>query len=360
MEKQKQHNGVISFWKFAFAIMICILHGNVFRLNGEHLIFNGGSIGVEFFFIVSGYLLGHSIHKRKEEDNLAKDTWKFILNKFKKLFPYVLIAFVLIAGLDILTKERSIFSLVTSIWDLFLLRMSGIATNRINAVAWYISAMLIAMLIIYPLGRKYKKNYTCLIAPIIVILLGGFMSHEFGGLRGPMTWLGLCYKGLLRAFLELNVGIIAYEIVEKIKEINFKKWVSVLLGIVETLCFTSIFVLAQILNKSTKLDYIMLLTMTIGVIIAFSNKAATQNFCNNKFCYFLEKLSLPLYLNQMFGIYFVERLSMFNRFNYYEKLGIYLVLIIVLSILTMKLVDLYNKNKDKIFNFLKNKVVVSN
>lgn len=355
-----KHNGIISFWKFAFAIMICILHGDVFSNNNEYLLFSGGAIGVEFFFVVSGFLLAVSILEKKESGIIYKDTWNFIFNKFKKLFPYVLIAFILIASIDLITKEREITSLVRSIWDLFLLRMSGIATNRINSVAWYISAMFISMLIIYPLGRKYKKNYTCLIAPIIVILLGGYMSHEFGNLRTPMTWVGICYKGLLRAFLELNLGIVTYEIVEKIKHLKFTRLGKILLTITETLCFSSVFIVAQFIKEAPKLDFILLVIISIGVIIAFLEKTYTYKIFTNKFFFYLEKLSIPLYLNQMFGVYLVSRLSIFEKYNYYEKLGIYLVTIILISILTMKLVDLYNKYKINIFGYIKKKLLVNN
>lgn len=348
-KNELQHNGIISFWKFAFAMMICILHAYVFATSNEKVIFDGGSIGVEFFFVVSGYLLGVSIYKKNNEDNIVSDTWKFIFNKIKKLFPYILISFIFIATLDILTKERTIFSLAKSIWDLFFLRMSGVSTNRINAVAWYISAMLLAMLVIYPLGRKYKKTYTCLICPLIVIFLGGFMSYTYGNLRTPMSWTGLCYKGLLRAFLELNVGIICYEMVLKIKDIKFTKLFRMFLTIVEVFCFSSIFIIAQFVQKTTRFDYLMLLAIAIGVIIAFSKHSLTYDFCCNKFFYYLERLSLPLYLIQMFGIYLIQRLSIFNNFNYYQKLIIYLVIILILANLIMLIVESFFKNSKKIF-----------
>ena len=39
------------------------------------------------------------------------------------------------------------------------MQSSGFYKTHIIAVAWYISAMLICMLIIYPLVLKYRKNY---------------------------------------------------------------------------------------------------------------------------------------------------------------------------------------------------------
>ncbi len=53
----KKHNGVIGLWKFIFCLLIVVLHTGIGIPNR---IFKFGSIGVEFFFLVSGYLLAKS------------------------------------------------------------------------------------------------------------------------------------------------------------------------------------------------------------------------------------------------------------------------------------------------------------
>ena len=355
--KENKHNGIISFWKFAFAMMIVILHCSDFAQAGDTVIFKEGSIGVEFFFITSGFLLAVSAFKKIDDSNIIKDTWKFIYRKFIKLLPYVLFAAILLAAGYMFSSSHTLAEWITSIWDVLLLRMAGIQTFRLNAVAWYISAMLLAMLIIYPLVRKYKKKYTCFIAPLIIIFLAGFMSHEYGSLRTPMQWLDFCYKGTLRAFLEINIGVVAYEICQYLKTINFTKLGKKLLTFLEVACFTSIFLIVQFLDNSPRIDYVMLVILATGITIAFTAKTYTYSLCSNKFCYYLERLSLPVYLNQMFVINAVKYFSFFERFNYYQKIAIVLVLLIILSIITMKIIDLFERNKGKITSYFKNKLV---
>ena len=89
--KEKEHNGIIAFWKFILCLLIIAFHAGYGYSSAEKL-FTGGSIGVEFFFLVSGYLFCKKVLKYEGkdkdifEDNL-KSTWKSI----KRFFPFVFI-----------------------------------------------------------------------------------------------------------------------------------------------------------------------------------------------------------------------------------------------------------------------------
>lgn len=59
----KQRNYEIDFWKFVFSIVIVFLHSfNLF--DGKNLYMVGGSIGVDFFFIVTGFLMMKSLKNK--------------------------------------------------------------------------------------------------------------------------------------------------------------------------------------------------------------------------------------------------------------------------------------------------------
>ena len=186
--------------------------------------------------------------------------------------------------------------------------------------------MLISILIIYPLIRKYKKNFTYLIAPIIIIFIGGYLSQKYGNLRGPWEWTGFAYKGFLRGFFELSLGTIVYEISEKMKNINFNLISKILLTIIEIGGFLSIFVLAQI-GKNVKYDFVAVLILAVSISIACSEKTIFYNLANNKLFYYLEELSLPLYLNHIWIINIIH-----NKF-YYLSYMCRLILIILLSLI---------------------------
>lgn len=58
----KKYNGLIDILKFIFSGLIVFSHGIFLANDGEKLIFGYGLIGVEFFFVVSGYLLMNTIY----------------------------------------------------------------------------------------------------------------------------------------------------------------------------------------------------------------------------------------------------------------------------------------------------------
>ncbi len=353
-----KHNGIISFWKFVFCLMIVIRHSKWLGYN-ETKLFIGGSIGVDFFFIVSGFLMAVSAFKNKNEESICRSTWKFLWRKIKKLFPYVLFSFVLLLIILIAIDSRTIFEWVTGLWDLFLLGMAGFRMEDINVISWYISAMLICMLVIYPLLLKYKDNYSLLIAPIIIILLGGYLSHEFKSLFIPYSWRGFYYKGLIRGFLALNIGVVCHYICQKLKTIDFTKLGRYLLTGLEIICFISILVCAQTSEIPNSIYYFCLIIFAIGIIIAFSQKTITYNFSCNKVFYFLEKVSLPMYLNQRFFGYLIANLDIFNRFNYYSKTLIFVILNFLFAIITIYLIEFLLKKFQKLVTYLKPKLILN-
>lgn len=67
-------NGIIDFMRFVFCILIVLDHATLFR--GRMV---AGYIGVEFFFIVSGWLLmKHIEHKFINGGGETKFSWRYI------------------------------------------------------------------------------------------------------------------------------------------------------------------------------------------------------------------------------------------------------------------------------------------
>ena len=89
----KIRNYEIDFWKFVFSICIVIYHAWQFQYTGDPVIFGYGNLLVEFFFVVSGYLMIAKIYNKKKSQNIGKDTWNFIVSKLNSLFSRLSISF---------------------------------------------------------------------------------------------------------------------------------------------------------------------------------------------------------------------------------------------------------------------------
>lgn len=295
----KSRNGAIDFWKFVFSLMVVQFHSsNLTKIKTTPFV--GGAIAVEFFFLVSGYLMAASISRYREDQIVVgRDTRQFMLHKIKGLCPEIFIAWGIGYVVQHIRTEATLSSLVkdlmTGVWDLFFLRESGLEGFRANPAAWYISAMLLAMLVIVPLFFKDRDVFLNVWAPILAIATLGYLSKNVGDLRGPTDWLGFCYKGWLRAVGELCMGAICFGICQKMKDIPYSTLAKALLTALELCCYLGVIVWSYE-HKGSRMDFVMLLLFAVGVVVTFSSQSLLSSIFNNSFVYFLGKISFPIYL----------------------------------------------------------------
>lgn len=360
-KKSSVHNGIISVWKFLFALLILAHHCT--KMLGENVrtLFAKGAIGVEFFFIVSGFLMAKKVYseeKKRDKRAIYTATYDFIFNKIKSFYPYLLFSFAIFFLIGLIVQSKSIGELVLSLVDLTLLQQAGLKDTGFIIGAWYLSAMILGELLIYPIFKKLKKNYSCFLAPLIVIFFGGWFIHSVPSIRNYINWTGIMYVGLARSIVELSLGIVAYELCERFKKINFTKFGSILLSFIEVSCFLIVIVVNSIIFRPYNYDWLFIILLTISIVIAFSEKTYFYQKCNNKFFYFLEKLSLPLYLNNFVFINIFNSSLSFDL-SYTQKFIFVFIATILLSIIELYLMKYLKMIFSKVFQMLKKLIIVS-
>ncbi len=320
----KTRNGAIDFWKFIFSILVVQFHSsNLTKIKTTPFV--GAAIAVEFFFLVSGYLMAASISRYKEDEILVgRDSRNFMLHKIKGLCPEIFIAwgigFVVqhIAKKNV-TPAALIKDLMTGVWDMFFLRESGLEGFKANPAAWYISAMLLAMLVLVPLFLKNRDVFVNVWAPVLAIAALGYLSKNVGDLRGPTDWLGFCYKGWLRAVGELCMGVICWGICQKIKDLRLSKLAEALLTMLELCCYFGVIAWSYA-HKGSQMDFVMLLLFAAGVVVTFSGKSLLSSFFNKPMIYFLGKISFPVYLSHNYWSHALVRMYPGQNYaNLYPK-----------------------------------------
>ena len=118
-------NAVIEFMRFLFASAVVVFHsqldlwkkGKVLGTLAGHklILFRNGYIGVEFFFIVSGFLMARSVYRlinKETQYTLGEETGIFIWKKMKALFPYYFPACTAMA-IIVLYKNGSIIKVLS-------------------------------------------------------------------------------------------------------------------------------------------------------------------------------------------------------------------------------------------------------
>ncbi len=360
--EEKKHNGNISFWKFVFAIFVLFHHITTWMHAKEKtILFNGGSIGVEFFFIVSGFLLAKKVfseERKKDNRPLWKSTYEFMIKKIKGIYPYLVFSYVIFLLLAVTICDTSLLNLVKSLMDFMPIHQAGFQTTGMVEGLWYVSSMLLGMLLLYPLLKKYKKNFSRLVAPMIAIFLGGFLIHTLNAssttLRNYSFWIGFMYAGLARGFFEMCIGITVYEIVDAHADWHFTKFGSILLLLVQWICFGVVIAANTVFKSGTRnFDWLAILLLAIGIAIGFSGKIWHFEKWNNRFFYFLEKLSLPLYLNNFIFIRIINNTNLHNVWSLPFAYFMCTFLTILLSTLEVYLMPIFLKIVQNIFTKFK-------
>ena len=192
-------NGAIDFLRFAASFILVLHHyqqaHNVFIDNGINFYsghFYWGLL-VDLFFVISGYFLLGSVTKIHDGDLKFKE---YYLHRCVRLLPLVGVTaiiyffvnnFVYFTVMGEYCKARSTGSeLILSILGMQV-GWANLEGSHLNPPMWYISALLIAFVVLYlivSISGKLKKNY---IIPVIGLILIS-MAGELFELNGVMTY----------------------------------------------------------------------------------------------------------------------------------------------------------------------------
>ncbi len=203
-----KRNSYLDVAKFLFSIIIVLYHFDVF--------FFGGYIVVEAFFMISGYFLMRSMARSDDTLPLGEQTVRFVWHKYKSLIYFLIpsaiigcIAYIWIIPRD---TESVIMQATLMIFEMIPLQAAGYSGFFATGVAWYLSALLLASMIVFPMAKRWKTGFSLWLAPLAAILIYGYLAVNFRNMDVPNLWIvGLFHSGMFRAIAGLCAGCFLYE-----------------------------------------------------------------------------------------------------------------------------------------------------
>lgn len=235
----KQQNGNINLLKFLFSISILLLH------VGAHYGFypwTGSWIAVEWFFVFAGYTLTSHIYRIQSEKTFSKDSAKYILKRIGTFYPYFIVAcicaliLILYSGRYTITSFRRLPELLPDILLLQMFGFDGSMCTWYTGISWFLSALVICLIVFYVILMKYKRTFDRTFAIIIPLFIYGYIDITTGCLWGPSYWMGFCYKGLLRGIAGFCLGAFSYNIglflKSRVKPNQITKWIVAVMYII--------------------------------------------------------------------------------------------------------------------------------
>lgn len=352
-----KRNGKIELLRFVFSVILVMYHFDL-KINKFPFAKFYPSSTTDFFFLLSGFLMAKSASKitnsdEKMGDRTATYIWKRILG----FVPCYILSYILIFVMYCIDKNihglrNIIATAIQAIPDLLLMKEFGWFNDllNINVPSWFLSSSTIAMAVIYPLCIKYdwfNKIGTFIFGSLLI----GFIQVYFGSFASThkLMFGGYLYKGFVRCFGEICLGVTCYHISKKIENTQYTKFGKLLLSLVEV--YSLAFILYISFFNQSKLHIIAMIFTMIYLIIVFSNSSFNIELLNNKIIYYLGKLSLSIYLSHYSVFYLYHFLVKQKLVNSSDVMTF--VCMVVLSVLIAVVIDvlsnLFRKKTSQLF-----------
>lgn len=286
-------NGAIDFLRFVFACVILVYHFHPIKTT-----IPGGYIAVEFFLLVSGYLAAG----KADRTNIRSwgEVYRFLKHKLFSFYPAFLIAWVFsfiikqVCAPNGFSLTECFWELMRSPWSVLMIRQAGVAMGEY--FEWYLSAMMLSLILIYPLLLKWRKGFTLMIAPFIFMGYCGYAVQGVGNIAMTEEWTGLFFGGFYRGLATISLGCICYAAAAKLRKIPFNRRGQALLSILEAVGYLLVFGLIANTGRTT-LDFTIVLILACCVTVTFSGKSLFPRLFKHRIFGWLGTLSLELYLN---------------------------------------------------------------
>ena len=368
---QKKRIGELDLLRFVFIIMVVLHH------------FETGTspygISVEFFFTLAGLLMARHAEKwdRSTDRNgrslalVADETWSFMKGKLRAFYKYYLCAFALnVIVRSILVNHVSapavVMRLLKSIPTVTLsfFAISGNSTGFYLSASWFLSAMLIAMFILYPILLRSYRFSVKILFPILTLFLLGFEFAANKTIGVWSKWTGFTYFGILRAASEIAFGASLYYVSteitgnEMLMKIARHPLVKAFFTLVKACCYAVALLYAHKYvfghKFSSGFDLHALFFVGIGILLSFSGLG--WSIPDSKAARYLGKISLPIYIfhnllkSICMGILGVEELS--PEYNW-----LMVVVCVIGSVVLMYVTDFAAQGIHKLWTALKEKLL---
>lgn len=362
------------------ALSVAILHFSYYALpktgailSSYSAFFYNSYLWVDFFFILSGFIMTH-VYFRNFSSGVSLDKYgSFLLSRFARIYPLHIFVLLLFIGLEIVkiflpdtAPFTGSFNLKALFANIFLLQAFALDCPPLfwcntywNQPAWSISVEFVIYCVfpflLVKLLKSKSKNDLLIYATSLVILL--LVTLTRGNLD---TVIGI--PAIARCGLECILGIITYKIYH---QGNYQKYWDTHFLMIIALCWILLIMnfnwgdsrLARSLH-----DWIVLPAFSLLILsLSRKNSSLVSKLLSSSLMVYLGTISYSIYMIHWF---FQESLNVFwnykfhvsfgSNFNEYQSfiaLGIFLFTILSSASLTHKFIEVPMRNslKSKLF-----------
>lgn len=301
--------------------------------------FNGGYVGVDIFFVISGYVITQSfLNTYKKEGNFINTTYIFFKNRVKRIVPAIIVlSFTLLIFFKIIFIEKHYISFSKSVFfsnfflsNFYFWNESGYfgLENLFKPMlhTWSLSVeiqvyIIIPLLLFFLIKKQHLLFFSIIILFTVLSLLFGEIF-----INRPFVYFFPFFR--LHEFL-FGVFIFYYFNFISKKKLNYK---SSYIGII-TIIFSSVF-----LNETKNFPGFNSLFPIIGIILIIISEDKKNILLCNRATQYLGDISYSFYLFHWPVIVAFKYITLKISFNFFDIIFIFFITLIF-SHLSYKFVE---------------------
>lgn len=362
------------------ALVVVIHHFSYYTLPKTGLtlstysnFFHNGYLWVDFFFILSGFIMTH-VYARDFSAKVTSDNYRsYLLSRFARIYPLHIFILSLFVGLEILktflihhSAFTGKFNLTALFANVFLLQAFDLNCPPLfwcntywNEPAWSISVEFVIycifpFLLFFLLRNNYKNDLLMYVSSLLGILL--LVTFTRGNLD---SIIGV--PAISRCGLECVLGIITYKVYRRG---NYQKYFNLNLLAIIAITWIMLIMHNYWHHWRSLHDWLILPGFSLLILaVSVNNKGMISKFLNSQLMLYLGTISYSVYLvhwliqevikiawsyenNEIFG-------QGFSRWENFLALGVFLMITLLVASLTYKFVEVPMRN------YLKSKLLAN-
>lgn len=296
--------------KFLFALLVVM-----FPVSSETGVFPGGRIAFEGLFMLAGYLMMDEIQKSQAYKRTSgQDVMSFLWRKLSYILPFLIPSAVIAYLISAVYSQMGIVAFLKSFPMLFFewlpLKTEGFLGTYYIGISWYLSAMLLAIMILYPFCRKYGSSFVLGVGIPIVLVIYGYCSSKYGHIGIAEEWTDYLpiKTGSLRGIAGCLLGCILNEAVCAISKFKLTKRGNVCAIVLETIGYGFFFFILQKYPRS-EFDYLLIFVLFFLLLIGLSGLTNIGKKLGTINLQFMEAWSTLFILNHYYWINIIKRIT---------------------------------------------------
>lgn len=298
--KTEHKNCLLELWRFVFCMAVLAFH---FFIRTEWDFFHAGYLGVEFFFIVSGYFVG-VYHEKKQKGKPFLARMKALMNyggsRLRRLYPLYFLALLLMLFVRMVINRWKmgdvLYNVKSCLAEFFLLQWTPLGNEVLISAGWFVPAVFFGGLFYAALLALTGRFGGYVLSPLISFGIYDYYFHLIGKIDVIFS-----YHSVLRGVAGIGYGVFIYflcgcigRLMEKTERVGQIRRVCMILS---SLLFFCLFVYTNF-GRRSKWDFLIIALYGMGLILLMSAQVRLGERVEKLFL-FLGRTTYPIYALQM-------------------------------------------------------------